>query len=286
MKPPWLKVKASGSEVLTEVKHILQQLSLHTVCEEANCPNIMECFSRRSVTLMILGNVCTRNCTFCRVTKGRPQAVDTEEPLHIALAVKKLKLRHVVITSVTRDDLPDGGAGHFAEVISTIKEHSHDAGIEVLVPDFQGDEHALHSIMRAKPDIINHNIETVPGLYPTVRPMSHYQRSLDLIRNVKETDDRILTKSGLMLGLGESALDVIQTMKDLRGAKCEILTIGQYLSPSKFHYPVVEYVYPEIFDQYGQVALELGFMYVSSGPLVRSSYHADQMVVHRRDKHE
>ncbi len=278
LKPQWLKVKASRSEALIEVKHILQQLSLHTVCEEASCPNIMECFNRKSVTFMILGNVCTRNCTFCNVTKGQPQAVNTEEPLNIALAVKKLKLMHVVITSVTRDDLPDGGAGHFAEVISAIKEHSHDISIEVLIPDFRGDGHALHDMMRAKPDIINHNIETVPTLYPTVRPRSHYQRSLVLIRNVKKVDGRIVTKSGLMLGLGESTNDVIQTMKDLRGAKCEILTIGQYLSPSKFHHPVVEYVNPKIFDLHRQVALELGFMYVSSGPLVRSSYHADQMV--------
>lgn len=278
LKPEWLKVKASRSEALIEVKFILQKLSLHTVCEEANCPSIMECFSKKSVTFMILGNVCTRNCTFCNVTKGQPQAVDSEEPINIALAVKKLKLMHVVITSVTRDDLPDGGAGHFTEVISNIKECCHNVIIEVLVPDFQGDEQALNKVVLAEPDIINNNIETVPRLYPTVRPMSHYQRSLDLIRNVKKVDDRILTKSGLMLGLGEETAEVMQAMKDLRGANCDMLTIGQYLSPSKLHHPVVEYLNPEIFDQYRQVGLELGFTHVSSGPLVRSSYHADQMV--------
>ncbi len=276
-KPDWLKVRLQGAEKLTEVKEMLKRLSLHTVCEEANCPNIIECFGRKTATFMILGRICTRNCTFCNVTKGHVQAVDPEEPSHIAQAVKQLNLKHVVITSVTRDDLPDGGAGHFARVIEQIRELDKRIVIEVLIPDFQGDNEALAKVVKAKPKIINHNVETVPRLYPAVRPKAIYQRSLELLKNVKEMDNTILTKSGIMLGLGEEEQEVIHVLQDLREVECDLLTIGQYLAPSSQHHPVVEYIHPEIFERYKKVGLEMGFQYVASSPLVRSSYHAEQV---------
>lgn len=273
-KPDWLRIKTLGGKNRTQVEKLLSRLSLHTVCEEANCPNIMECFSSKTATFMILGSTCTRNCTFCNVTKGRTQEVDENEPLHVAKAVKELGLMHVVVTSVTRDDLPDGGAGHFAEVIFKIRELNPDVAVEVLIPDFKGSSDALKTVIDAKPEIINHNIETVPRLYPEVRPMAVYERSLELLKNVKITSSDILTKSGIMLGLGENFDEVIDTFRDLRRAGCDLLTVGQYIAPSGKHHPVVEYIHPDIFEKYREKALELGFKYVSSGPLVRSSYHA------------
>ncbi len=275
-KPEWLKVKAQDSRNKAEVEALINKLSLHTVCEEANCPNMLECFSRRTATFMILGRVCTRNCTFCNVTKGFNQPIDPEEPYNVAKAVKELKLRHVVITSVTRDDLEDGGAGHFAKVIEEIKRNDPKVIIEVLIPDFKGDIEALKSVIAAKPHIINHNIETVPGLYPEVRPMAVFQRSLDLLANVKSIDGNICTKSGIMLGLGERENEVLSVFRELRKVGCDFLTVGQYLAPSKKHHRVIEYVHPDMFENYRQQALEMGFSHVASSPLVRSSYLADK----------
>ncbi|KUO65369.1 MAG: lipoyl synthase [Gracilibacter sp. BRH_c7a] len=275
-KPDWLKIRVQNNKNRTEVEELLARLSLHTVCEEADCPNLMECFSRRTATFMVLGRVCSRNCTFCTVEKGSTQPVDSDEPLHVAEAVKELQLKHVVITSVTRDDLPDGGAGHFADIIRKIRELDENVVIEVLIPDFQGKQSSLLKVIEAKPEIINHNIETIPRLYPEVRPMAIYKRSLELLKNVKTVDPQILTKSGIMVGLGETEEEVIESLQDLRNIGCDLLTIGQYLAPSKLHHPVVEYIHPDIFEKYKKVSLEIGFKYVASGPLVRSSYMADK----------
>ncbi|MDF2890159.1 MAG: Lipoyl synthase [Clostridia bacterium] len=277
-KPEWLRRRIQGSHVSSEVNHILEELSLNTVCKEANCPNKMECFNRSTATFMILGNVCTRNCTFCNVTKGEPQTVDKEEPRKVAMAVSKLKLKHAVITSVTRDDLQDGGAEHFAEVVREIQKLPQKVTVEVLIPDFNGDEAALDKVIAAKPDIINHNVETVPELYDRVRPMAIYERSLELLKNVKEKSSGILTKSGIMLGLGESEESVVKVMQELRAVGCDIITIGQYLAPSSKHHPVVEYVHPDIFEKYKEIGIALGFKNVVSAPLVRSSYHADEVL--------
>jgi len=225
-KPEWLKIKTRGGKNRTQVEEILSRLSLHTVCEEANCPNIMECFSSRTATFMILGNMCTRNCTFCNVSKGKTQVVDIDEPLHVAEAVTELGLLHVVVTSVTRDDLMDGGAEHFSNVINKIRELNGEVAIEVLIPDFGGNNDALKKVINAKPNILNHNIETVPRLYPSVRPMAFYQRSLELLENAKSYDNTIITKSGIMLGLGETCEEVIGAFKDLRQVDCDLLTVG------------------------------------------------------------
>lgn len=273
-KPEWLKIKVEKLDQIRQTKEMLQKLSLHTVCQEALCPNIIECFGRKTATFMILGKHCTRNCTFCNVTKERPGPVDSREPDHVAEAVKELGLKHVVITSVTRDDLPDGGAGHFAAVINKVKEVAPKATIEVLIPDFQGDTGALLTVIKAQPEIINHNVETVPRLYPAVRPLADYGRSLELLEKVKR-HSRIYTKSGIMLGLGEKKEEVIQVFKDLRSVDCDLLTVGQYLAPSSKHHPVVEYIEPSQFEAYKEIALELGFKHVISAPLARSSYHAD-----------
>lgn len=275
-KPEWLKVKAQDTQIKAEVEKLLAKLSLHTVCEEANCPNMMECFSRKTATFMILGRVCTRNCTFCNVTKGYTQPVNPEEPDHVAEAVKELALKHVVITSVTRDDLSDGGAGHFAKVIEEIKKKDGKVIVEVLIPDFTGSVEALHKVVTAKPHIINHNIETVPRLYPEVRPMAVFRRSLEVLENVKGMDDSIYTKSGIMLGLGEEEEEVVSVFEELKKVGCNFLTIGQYLSPSKKHHPVIEYIHPDRFENYKNIALKIGFKYVASSPLVRSSYMADK----------
>lgn len=275
-KPEWLRVRVSGGSKREEVEEILKRLSLHTVCEQASCPNIMECFGRRTATFMILGRVCTRNCTFCDVHKGNPDRVDVNEPLHVAQAVQELKLRHVVVTSVTRDDLADGGAGHYAAVIGKIRELNPEVVIEVLIPDFEGSYDALAAVIDAGPDILNHNVETVPRLYPEVRPMAVYNRSLELLRNVKKLKKDTYTKSGIMLGLGENEQEVLEVFRDLREAGCDFLTVGQYLAPSKDHHPVVEYVHPDIFEDYKEKALAIGFRYVASAPLVRSSYQADK----------
>jgi len=277
-KPDWLKIKLKNSEKITEVKKMLDRLSLHTVCEEANCPNLIECFGRRTATFMILGKVCTRNCTFCNVSKGQVEEVDAEEPSRVAQAVKELGLKHVVITSVTRDDLPDGGAGHFVSVIEKIKGLKAGISIEVLIPDFKGDYNALEKVVNGEPQIINHNLETIPRLYAKVRPQANYRRSLKLLENVKQINNRIFTKSGLMLGLGETEAEIIKAMEDLREVGCDLLTIGQYLAPSDKHHPVIEYIHPTVFEKYKAVANCLGFKYVASAPLVRSSYHADRFL--------
>ncbi|MCL6476931.1 MAG: lipoyl synthase [Peptococcaceae bacterium] len=277
-KPQWLKIKIANAGQVNNLSEMLRRLNLHTVCEEANCPNVMECFGRRTATFMILGKECTRNCTFCSVSKGMPRPVDPEEPNKVAEAVKELNLKHVVITSVTRDDLPDGGAGHFAAVIEAVHNAAPRATVEVLIPDFQGDLQALIKVIKAKPLVINHNMETVRRLYPAVRPMADYARSLELLKRVKELEPGIISKSGFMLGLGETKEEVVQLLQDLRKFACEMVTIGQYLAPSQKHHPVVEYVHPDVFKKYKDIATEMGFRYVASSPLVRSSYHAGEAI--------
>lgn len=274
-KPKWLRVKLPDTGSTRAVQEMLGRLSLHTVCQEANCPNLMECFGRKTATFMILGSVCTRNCTFCNVSKGSPGAVDLAEPDRVVEAVQELGLKHVVITSVTRDDLPDGGAGHFARVIE--KLNATGVIVEVLIPDFQGSTEALKTVLQARPRILNHNIETVPRLYPAVRPRADYNRSLALLQKAKAMDSSILTKSGVMVGLGEREQEVIATMQALRSAGCDLLTIGQYLAPSAKHHPVLEYVHPDRFKKYKELGYQMGFQYVASDPLVRSSYHADDV---------
>lgn len=275
-RPPWLKVRYKAGYDFTKVENLLEQLHLNTVCEEAACPNKGECFNRKTATFMILGRVCTRSCTFCNISDGSPDLIDPEEPAHIATAVRELDLRHVVITSVTRDDLTDGGSAHFAKVISAIRADDNETIIEVLIPDFQGDEAALNRVIAAGPHIINHNVETIPSLYPGVRPQADYRQSLELLRRVKAASSDIYTKSGMMLGLGEKEEQVIQVFRDLREVGCDFLTVGQYLSPSDKHHPVEEWVHPDQFDKYGKIAMELGFIHASSAPLVRSSYLADE----------
>jgi len=278
-KPDWLKIKVSTGANRQKVEEILKRLSLHTVCEQAGCPNIGECFCNRTATFMILGNLCTRNCTFCQVLKGQPQPVDPLESGHVAQAVQELNLKHVVVTSVTRDDLPDGGSGHFAKVIEAIQIRCPGVTIEVLIPDFQGDFDSLKTVIAAKPTVINHNIETVERLYPQVRPMANYNRSLELLKRTKFVDPEIKTKSGLMVGLGDTYDEVMKTMHDLRLTGCDFLTIGQYLAPSKLHHPVVEYVHPDIFEKYKAEAQAMGFSYIAAGPFVRSSYHAGEALL-------
>jgi lipoic acid synthetase len=273
-KPEWLKIKVEGGELSGEVKRVLHKLSLHTVCEEANCPNRMECFNRKTATFMVLGNNCTRNCTFCNVTKGIPTPVDPEEPMKVAEAAKLLGIKHLVVTSVTRDDLVDGGSGHFAVIIAEARRLNPAITVEVLIPDFKGSAEALDKVIDATPDIINHNIETVPALYSTVRPMAIYERSLELLKMVKSRNPAIITKSGIMLGLGEKFEEVLDVLGDLRRVQCDYLTIGQYLAPSKEHHPIVDYIHPDTFEKYRKLALSMGFKQVMSGPLVRSSYHA------------
>jgi len=277
-KPDWLRIDLNKGRSLNYVKEILSRFSLNTVCEEANCPNRMECFSKKTATFMILGSQCTRNCRFCNVTHGTPQPVDPEEPDKVAKAAAELELKHVVVTSVTRDDLPDGGARHFSRVIKAIKSLSSDTVVEVLIPDFRGSFAALETVVKAKPEVLNHNIETVPRLYPEVRPAAIYERSLELLSRVKSIDGSMLTKSGIMVGLGEKEEEVFRVFNDLRSAGCDFLTIGQYLAPSAGHYPVAEYISPEIFKMYKEKALSLGFSFVASAPLVRSSYNAAEML--------
>ncbi|MDD4208448.1 lipoyl synthase [Mesotoga sp.] len=274
-KPDWLKKKLNADRSrLSEIKVMLRSLRLNTVCEEAKCPNIGECFASRTASFMILGNVCTRNCRFCAVSKGIPGSPDPKEPENISHAVHVLKLRHAVITSVTRDDLEDGGASQFVDVVRELRKNCPDTTIELLIPDLNGNWKALERIVREHPDVLNHNIETVPSLYVSVRPGATYERSIGLLRRVKEIDSSIITKSGIMVGLGEDEDEVKSVIEDLIGAGCSMLTIGQYLQPSHKHLPVVEYITPEQFESYRIFALERGFSFVASGPLVRSSYHA------------
>lgn len=272
--PAWLKVKAPNMDKLAEMDSTLRKSSLNTVCESAICPNLGECFSRKTATFLIMGNICTRNCSFCAVKKGDVIELDSEEPLRLAEAVRQLKLRYVVITSVTRDDLDDGGASHFVACVKAIEKVSPDTLIEVLIPDFWGSKDILLTVIGARPSVINHNIETVSRLYPQVRNEANYQRSLNVLSTAKQCGEHIITKSGLMLGLGEKKNEIIKTMQDLRQVNCDLLTIGQYLSPTNNHAPVSRYYTPEEFDYFKEVGMDLGFKYVASAPLVRSSYHA------------
>ena len=321
-KPEWLKIKAQSSPELARVEKLISELSLNTVCDEAACPNRMECYGRHTATFMILGKNCTRNCAFCNVEKVAPETVeptetsqssntaktdgqdqtrdfqscarvgddvDLSEPVKVAKAVQTLGLKHVVITSVTRDDLPDGGASHFANVITELKK-TPDLVVEVLIPDFQGDINSLKLVVEAAPHIIGHNIETIKRLYPNARAMANYERSLKVLRQVKEMQEvqevkkmqeadpgsSIYTKSSIMLGLGETRDEVLKAFEDLRQVDCDFLCVGQYLSPTKHHHPVMEYVHPDEFARYKQAALQMGFKFVASGPFVRSSYHADE----------
>jgi lipoyl synthase len=275
-KPDWLKRRLPTGEAFNQVRELLEAGKLHTVCQEAKCPNIWECYSHRTATFLILGERCTRNCRFCSVSPGLPEPLDPDEPGRVAEAVEHMDLKYVVVTSVTRDDLLDGGAAHFAATIGEIRRRVPEAEIEVLIPDFQGNRAALETVLRARPDVLNHNIETVPRLYSRVRPQADYRRSLKLLRRAEEFASLIPTKSGLMLGLGERPDEIRLTLKDLRGAGCRILTLGQYLQPSPEHLPVETYVPPEDFENWRKAALDLGFSEVASAPFVRSSYHAQK----------
>ena len=260
-----------------ELKKLMRDLQLHTVCEEARCPNIGECWNSRTATFMILGDVCTRRCMFCAVKKGAPGGiVDVDEPRRLGEAVGYLKLEHVVITSVNRDDLADGGASVFAECITEARTHRPGCTVEVLIPDLEGNWDALAVIVQARPEVLNHNTETVPRLYRRVRPYANYQQTLNLLRTSKQLDAQMLTKSGLMVGLGETVTELLETMEDLRNTECDILTVGQYLSPSSRHLPIQRYYTPDEFEEIKEAGIEMGFRHVESGPLVRSSYHAGE----------
>ncbi len=273
-RPDWIRVKAPISSEYQKTRDIIRQQKLNTVCEEAACPNIGECWSKKHVTVMILGSVCTRACRFCNVATGRPDQLDPHEPERVAAAMATLGLSHVVITSVDRDDLPDGGAEHYAQVIRAIRKTSPDTTIEILTPDFLRKDGAIETVVAAKPDVFNHNLETVPRLYPTVRPGARYFHSLYLLKRVKEIDPSIFTKSGLMVGLGEEKAELYQVMDDLRAANVDFITLGQYLQPTPKHHPLIRYVPPQEFDDYAQMARGKGFLMVASSPLTRSSYHA------------
>jgi len=275
-KPPWIRVKAPTSAGYGETLRLMRAHGLHTVCEEAACPNIGECWSRGHVTVMILGDICTRACAFCNVKTGRPGAVDALEPENLALSVAAMGLKHVVVTSVDRDDLDDGGAAQFVRCIERIREAAPGTTIEVLTPDFRNKEGALEAVIAARPDVFNHNLETVPRLYPTIRPGARYFHSLRLLDQAKKIDPTIFTKSGIMVGLGEERREVLQVMDDQRSADVDFLTIGQYLRPTPRHAPVDRYVTPDEFEDYRRLALAKGFLMVASSPLTRSSYHADR----------
>jgi lipoyl synthase len=273
-KPEWIKVRLPSSPVFFSTKALISDLRLHTVCESAQCPNRWECWSQGTATFMIAGERCTRACGFCAVSTAKPFDLEADEPTRVAEAIRRMKLKHVVITAVARDDLSDGGANHFAETIRAIRELDPDIVIEVLTPDFNGKENSLQRVLQAQPDIFNHNLETVERLTPVVRSRAKYRLSLEVLRAAKELDEGVVTKSGIMLGLGETEPELFRAMDDLREARVQVLTLGQYLRPTPNHLPVVEYIRPELFELYKQVAEQKGFDYVASGPLVRSSYHA------------
>lgn len=275
-RPEWLKARIPGGENYTRLKNLIDTHKLHTVCEEARCPNMGECWGNGTVTFMILGDICTRSCGFCAVKTGKPTELDADEPRRVAEAVKIMSVRHVVITSVNRDELYDGGAQIFAETIRRVRALNAHTRIEVLIPDFQGEEFALNIVLDAFPDILNHNLETVPRLYRVVRPQAKYERSLQLLDRAKRRG--FVTKTGLMLGIGERTEEVIEVMKDLAHIRCDILTLGQYLQPTKDHVPIDRYVDPEEFRRLKEIGMEIGFKHVESGPLVRSSYHAELQV--------
>ncbi len=277
-KPAWLKVPAPGGPNYLALKHLMRDLKLHTVCEEAHCPNIGECWEHRAATFMILGDVCTRNCAYCAVTHGTPGPLDTDEPARLAAAVEQMDLRHVVITSVDRDDLPNGGAEMFAAAIALIRRRRPGTSVEVLIPDFKGSERALRIVVEAKPDIVNHNLETIERLYRLARPGGRYARALEQLRRAKEMDPGTLTKSGIICGLGEDWDELLVAMRDLRAHNVDILTIGQYLRPSSQHLPIARYYTPDEFAALRRHGLEMGYRHVEAGPLVRSSYHAWEQV--------
>ncbi len=275
-KPSWIKVKAPLSEGYKETRKLVKQNNLKTICEEASCPNIGDCWSRGHATFLIMGDICTRGCAFCNVKTGLPLKLDMLEPDRIGLSVQKMNLRHVVVTSVDRDDLPDGGAQHYVKTIEAIKRYSPSTTIEILTPDFlKCDDDVILPILKSEPDVFNHNLETVPSLYPVVRPGARYFTSLRLLSRVKEENQSMFTKSGIMVGMGETRIEVSQLMDDLRAAKVDFLTIGQYLQPTPKHFPVKEFIAPETFEHYKKLALGKGFLLVSSTPLTRSSFHAD-----------
>lgn len=276
-RPPWLKIRIASNENFTDVLGMVNDLSLNTVCQEARCPNIWECWSDRTATFMLMGDICTRYCGFCSVAKGAPGSLDPDEPRHVAEAIRKLGCTHAVITSVNRDDLPDGGGAHFAATIREVRALNPGTAVEVLVPDFQGKDHALDSVLAARPDVLAHNTETVSRLYRKVRPDAIYEQTLRVLSRAaaaRTADYPVVTKSGLMLGLGESRDEILGTLADLRAADCDFVTLGQYLSPTPGHLPIKRYLSPEEFDDLGAAAREMGFRFVESGPLVRSSYHA------------
>jgi lipoic acid synthetase len=275
-RPEWLKIKWGANKDFSDVRALINRQKLHTVCESARCPNIGECWSRRTATFMILGNICTRSCKFCNIEVGKPTEYDLDEPRRVAEAVKELNLRHAVITSVARDDLSDGGAFIFAETIRLIHEYLPGCSVEVLIPDFKGDLNDLDTVLEAKPEILNHNLETVKRLQKEVRVQARYERSLSVLEHAKKQG--FVTKSGIMVGLGEKWDEIIELFHDLRAIDCDILTIGQYLPPTKMHYPLDRFYTPQEFAELKRIALELGFKHVESGPLVRSSYHADEQV--------
>lgn len=275
-KPAWIRVRSESPEVREQTQHIVRKYNLSTVCEEASCPNLAECWRKRQATFLIMGRICTRGCGFCNVSTGIPSPLDPEEPDRVASAVQELGLSHAVITSVDRDDLDDGGAAHFAAVVSAIRKKVSNVSIEILTPDFLNKSGALDLLLACSPDIFNHNIETVPRFYPKIRPGARYFHSLKLLYSVKEIAPHIFTKSGLMLGFGETRDEIIQVMDDLRAAKVDFLTLGQYLQPSLHHVPVIEYIAPETFQSYAQLARGKGFSMVSSSPLTRSSFHAGE----------
>ncbi len=276
-KPAWIRARSPAGPEVQRLKKVLRDKRLHTVCEEASCPNLGECFTHGTATFMIMGDICTRRCPFCDVAHGRPDALDADEPLHLAETIQAMGLRYVVVTSVDRDDLRDGGAQHFVSCIQNIRQLNPDTRIEVLVPDFRGRmDRALEILRAAPPDVFNHNLETVPALYKKVRPGSDYEWSLDLLQKFKQEHPQVLTKSGLMLGVGETLDDVRQVMEDLRAHQVDMLTLGQYLQPSKHHLPVDRFVHPDEFEQLREAGEQMGFSQVASGPMVRSSYHADQ----------
>lgn len=275
-KPKWIRAKAPNNPEVVRLKALLRENNLHTVCEEAACPNLGECFTHGTATFLIMGNICTRRCPFCDVAHGKPDALDTKEPSHLASTISTMALKHVVITSVDRDDLRDGGSAHFTKCIAEVRKQSPETRIEVLVPDFRGRmEVALEELAKSPPDIFNHNLETIPRLYKAVRPGSDYQWSLTLIQKFQQQHPKVPTKSGLMLGLGETLEEVQQVMQDLRDHGCRMLTLGQYLQPSRHHLAVERFVTPAEFDQLAEIGQKIGFEHVASGPMVRSSYHAD-----------
>ena len=276
-KPAWIRARSPSDPAVSRLKEVLRENRLHTVCEEASCPNIGECFAGGTATFMIMGDICTRRCPFCDVAHGRPDPLDAGEPENLARTIQAMKLKYVVVTSVDRDDLRDGGAEHFSRCISTIREYNPDIRIEVLVPDFRGRmDRAMNILTSTPPDVFNHNLETILSLNKKVRPGSDYAWSLDLLKRFKALHPEVPTKSGLMLGVGETIDEVEQVMRDLRAHDCNMLTLGQYLQPGKYHLPVDRYVHPDEFDRLGELGYELGFTHVASGPMVRSSYHADQ----------